>query len=474
MQLEITLKGETGVHARTDLGYLLHKNPSRVHAREVASGQAYVFFSDDNEDRATATLILDVDPVQLVRGRSAADRGLLTQYVNDRPYAASSFLSVAINKCFAQTMAGKSKERQELAERALELEARIVPVGISGEEDIIANLFEPLGYDVHVSLFPTALDEHERRYGDVRLTGRVRISDLLNHIYVLLPVLDNAKHWWIDKAEVETLLSKGEGWLEQHPEKDFIAMRALKYRRALANLALARLNEADAQDDEPLEGAGSQDEKDAQEETLETPIRLHDLRLDTVAEQLASRGAQSVLDLGCGEGKLMARLIKERAFRKIVGVDASIATLERASRRLYLDRAGDAMRERVQLLQGSLTYADRRLMGFDAAALVEVIEHIDPWRLSSLAAALFGVTQPGLVLVTTPNREYNALFENLPDGKLRHPDHRFEWTRSEFADWCQSAAETFGYSVELSSLGPEHERLGGPSQMAVFERKVAA
>jgi len=471
MQLELTLSGAGEDYAATDLGYLLHKNPDRVHIRDVASGRAYVFFSQASEDAATAVLTIDVDPVALVRGRSQADRGLLTQYVNDRPFAAGSFLSVAMAKSFGQSMSGRSKERQHLADRPLDLVARIVPVALSGDDDLGERLFEPLGYNVDSRLYPTSLDDDERRYADIRLSGKVRLADLLNHIYVLLPVLDNAKHWWIDKTEVETLLEKGEGWLGDHPEKDMIARRALKHRRALANLALARLQEAEATDAEPEEEAEARHNKDAAEEELEKPIRLHDLRLDTVADVLKSKHATTVLDLGCGEGRLMARLIKERRFRKIVGVDAAISTLERATRRLRLDRAGEAMRARVQVMQGSLTYADRRLQGFDAAAMVEVIEHIEPTRLSAVASALFGAALPNTVIITTPNREYNALFETMPAGRFRHPDHRFEWTRAEFADWCNGVCSTYDYDVTFAPLGPEDERFGAPSQMAVFERR---
>ncbi len=473
MQLELTLRSnEPRVSAR-DLGYLLHKNPDNVHVRDVASGKAYVFFTEAGDSLTTAVLAIDVDPVALVRGRSKADRGLLTQYVNDRPYAAGSFLAVAMAKSFGQSMSGRSKERQELAGELLDLGARIVPVGLAGDIDLAERLFKPLGYDVTTTLFPTALDENERRYADVRIRGKFRLADLLNHIYVLLPVLDNAKHWWIDHAEVANLLDKGEGWLNDHPEKELIARRALKHRRALANLALARLKEADATDDAPEEEEDVAQAKDAVEENLEQPIRLHTLRLDTVAEVLKSKGAETVLDLGCGEGKLMARLIKERAFRRIVGVDAAVATLERAARRLRLDQAGDAMRERVKLLQGSLTYADRRLEGFDAAAMVEVIEHIEPTRLSAVASALFGATAPRLVVLTTPNRDYNALFEGMADGAMRHPDHRFEWTRAEFAEWCERICRDYDYVVEIMPLGPEDESQGAPSQMAVFERRAA-
>ncbi|MCH9806649.1 MAG: 3' terminal RNA ribose 2'-O-methyltransferase Hen1 [Alphaproteobacteria bacterium] len=470
MQLELTLTGRAGDFSARDLGFLLHKHPDHVHKRQVAVGDAYVFFTESGDERTTVVLAIDVDPVALVRGRSPGDRGLLTQYVNDRPYAASSFLSVAISKSFGQSMSGRSKERQDLAERKLDFEARVVPVALTGDLDVAHRLFEPLGYKVVTDLLPVSLDANERRYASLTLCSEVRLADLLNHIYVLLPVLDNAKHWWIDEAEVANLLAKGEGWLEGHPEKEFIARRALKHRRGLANMALARLKEAEASEDAPDEEEQAAEKQQQSEGALEKPIRLHELRLDTVAGVLRANNAASVLDLGCGEGKLMARLIKERGIRRIVGVDASIATLERAARRLYLDRAGETMRERVQLLQGSLTYADRRLEGFDAAALVEVIEHIDPPRLSALASAVFGVAKPNLVVVTTPNREYNALFEAMPAGTLRHPDHRFEWTRAEFADWSQGVAQMFAYTVEFSPLGPVDEAHGPPSQMAVFKR----
>ncbi len=471
MQLELTLNCAGEDYEPRDLGFLLHKNPDRVHVRDVAAGKAYVFFRKISGSEATAVLAVDVDPVALVRGRSKEDRGLLTQYVNDRPFAAGSFLAVAMAKSFGQSMSGRSKQRQALADRALDFAARIVPVALTGENDIARELFGPLGYQVETRLYATSLDANERRYADLRLSGKVRLGELLNHVYVLLPVLDNAKHWWIDEAEVDTLLSKGEGWLRDHPARDLIARRALKHRRALANLAIARLEEAEAESREPDQREQLQQGKDALEDDLEKPIRLHDLRLDTVAQVLKAKGASSVLDLGCGEGRLIARLVKERHFSRIVGVDAAIATLERASRRLRLDRAGEAMHKRVQLLQGSLTYADRRLEGFDAAAMVEVIEHIEPARLSAVAGALFGAAAPNTVVITTPNRDYNALFETLPAGSFRHPDHRFEWTREEFTNWCSSICEAYAYDVAISPLGPGHDRLGAPSQMAVFDRR---
>lgn len=463
MQIEITLLAPEGAdYQARDLGFLLHKHPDHLHERTTAAGVVSIFFTEAGDRRATAVLHLEVDPVGLVRGKGRHSDGLLDQYVNDRPYVANSFLSVALSRSYGQSMSGKSKDRQELAERALPFEVRIVPVAVSGGAEVITALFEPLGYSISAEVLD---DTGQRGIFNLRIAGEVRLSKLLNHLYVLVPVLDNAKHWWIGPEEIDKLLAKGEGWLADHPANDLIARRALKHRRGLVHLALARLAEAAAPEDEEDESAVPEPE-----EALEKPIRLHDLRLDTVLGVLREHGAASVLDLGCGEGKLIARLIRERGISRILGVDASARTLEVAARRLRLDTAGEAMRERVRLQFGSLTYGDRRWHGFDAAALVEVIEHIDPPRLSALELSVFADAAPRLVVVTTPNREYNALFEGMEPGALRHHDHRFEWTRAEFEDWGNGVAGRNGYDVAFQPLGPLDETLGAPSQMAVFTR----
>ncbi|MEM9499152.1 MAG: 3' terminal RNA ribose 2'-O-methyltransferase Hen1 [Pseudomonadota bacterium] len=463
MQIEISLLAleDCGYPAR-DLGFLLHKHPDHLHERDVSAGKVSIFYPEVSDTRTTAVLHLDIDPVGLVRGRSKHADGLLDQYVNDRPYVANSFLSVALGRSYGQSMSGKSKERQALADQPLPFEVRVVPVAVSGGAEIIKAVFEPLGYEVS----PTVLDASGmREVHDLRIAGTVRLSELLNHLYVLVPVLDNSKHWWIDKEEIEKLLAKGEGWLSDHPAKELITRRALKHRRALVYKALERLAEDAVRDPEDEDTPAQEPEAE-----LEKPIRLHDLRLDTVKGVLKEAGAASVLDLGCGEGKLIRRLIKERGIVRIVGVDPSVRTLEVASRRLHMDQAGDRMRERVQLQMGSLTYGDRRWQGFDAATLVEVIEHIDPPRLSALELSLFGDAKPRLVIVTTPNREYNALFEGMEEGTTRHPDHRFEWTRAEFETWGARIAEDYGYTARYEPLGPVDDTHGAPSQMAVFTR----
>jgi len=454
----------------TDLGYLLHKNPGRAQSFELSFGQAHVFYPEASESRCTAALLLDIDPVGLVRNRRgpAGEGGTLEQYVNDRPYAASSFLSVAIAQVYGSALAGKSRERPELAKMALPLQARLAVVPCRGGEGFLRRLFEPLGYAVSARQHP--LDERFPDWGDgpyftVELQRQCRLGDLLSHLYVLVPVLDAEKHYWVGEDEVEKLLRHGEGWLSAHPERESIARRYLKYQPRLARAALARL----ADEDHPDPDAEAQAQA-VEEAAVEQRLSLHEQRLGAVLATLRECGARRILDLGCGEGKLLRELLRDRTFQEIVGVDVSYRALEMARERLHWDRLPAAQQKRLTLMQGALTYRDRRLAGYDAAAVVEVIEHLDPSRLPAFERALFEFARPGCVVLTTPNTEYNVKFESLPAGKFRHRDHRFEWTRAEFQAWASGVAQRFAYTVRFLPVGPEDPAVGAPTQMGVFRR----
>ena len=447
----------------TDLGFLLHKHPDRVHETELAFGKSYVFYPEATEARCEAALVLDIDPVGLVRGRGAGE-GLLEQYVNDKPYAASSFMSVALARSLRSAMAGTSKDRPELAARDIPLEAMITPLPARGGETLVRALFEPLGWTVTIEPLAGPSAGNASRYVTLRLAGDARLSALLNHIYVLIPVLDDDKHYWVGEDEVAKLLERGKGWLEIHPSRELIVKRYLAHRRSLTRAALERLAPETREEDTAPQG------RDAPEEVLETPIRLNDARLDAVIEALRATGAKTMVDLGCGEGKLLSRLVRERWLERLVGVDASARALERTAGRLKLNAVGGPREGHVSLLHAALTYRDKRWAGLDAATLVEVIEHLDPERLPALARVVFGKARPGAVIVTTPNVEYNVLFATLPAGKLRHPDHRFEWTRAEFRAWVKTVEDAFGYHAEFGDIGTVHETHGAPTQMAVFRR----
>jgi 3' terminal RNA ribose 2'-O-methyltransferase Hen1 len=446
----------------TDLGYLLHKNPARSQSFNLGFGQVHVFYPEAGDERCTAALLLDVDPVALVRKDGG---GALDQYVNDRPYVASSFLSVAINGVLGSALAGRSKERPNLAETAIPLEAMIAALPARGGEPVLRTLFEPLGYSVTVEahpLDPQFPDWGSSPYYTVRLRATVRLSDLLTHLYVLVPVLDDEKHYWVGDEEVEKLLRYGEGWLAAHPQRELIATRYLKRRHGLVRAALARLVTAEETDEATEAG-------DAEEAAVEKPISLHTQRLAAVVAALKATGANRVLDLGCGEGRLIEGLLKEPQFKEIVGMDVSPRALEIAKQHLHLDR-NPQKQSRVTLMQGSLLYRDDRLAGFEAAAVVEVIEHLDAPRLAAFERAVFGAARPRTVVITTPNAEYNVRWPTLPAGRFRHRDHRFEWTRAEFQAWAEGVAAAYGYTVAFAPLGPDDAEVGAPSQMATFTR----
>jgi 3' terminal RNA ribose 2'-O-methyltransferase Hen1 len=448
----------------TDLGYLLHKHPERLHEIEQTFGKAWVFYPEASDRRCEAALVLDVDPVGLVRGKGHAE-GLLDQYVNDRPYAASSFLSVALNRAFRTAMSGVCNARPELAESAIPLEAAVTPLPMRGGEKLVRNLFEPLGWSVEVDPVEGP-DEASvsSLYGRLKLTGVSRLSALLNHLYVLIPVLDDAKHYWVGEDEIDKLLKRGEGWLDQHPAKELIVRRYLRHRGVLARAALERLAPETQQEAVEPEARG------APEVVLEAPIRLNDERMIAVVEALRATGAKTIADLGCGEGKLLHRLLREKWAERLIGLDPAARELEWAAKRLKLHVPGGPPEGRVLLLHGSLTYRDDRWAGADAVALVEVIEHLDQERLPLLERVVFGEACPATVVVTTPNAEYNKLFPNLAAGGFRHPDHRFEWIRSEFQAWANRIGSTYGYRPTIGGIGRPDEALGAPTQMAVFRR----
>jgi 3' terminal RNA ribose 2'-O-methyltransferase Hen1 len=316
----------------SDLGYLLHKHPDRCQSFDLSFGKVRVFYPEVGPERCSACLLLDVDPVGMVRRKNANASFMLGQYVNDRPYSASSFTSVAIAQVFGSALQGRCKDRPELAQTPIPLSARIDVLPVRGGERFLRNVFELLGYVVEATRCP--LDEQFPEWGEspyfaVTIHKTTTLAELLTHLYVLIPVFDNAKHYWIGEDEMEKLLAKGDGWLAAHPEKAEITRRYLKFQPSLFRQALARL----VQEEEPLE---VEDDRpaDRTEDVLESSLSLNEQRHGAVLAALRASGAKRVLDLGCGEGKLLRELLKERQFEEIVGLDVSIRSLEVAQRRL--------------------------------------------------------------------------------------------------------------------------------------------
>ena len=478
MLLTITAEGENAAA----LSFLLHKHPDKLQQVELSVGAAYIFYPECEKEKVTAALLLDIDPIGMVRNAKnfAGKDFLLGQYVNDRPYVASSFMSSAISKAFSSAMNGSCKEHPEFIDMPLALTAKIsVLPAPRGGELLIKRLFEPLGYTVEAErhLLDTQFSEWGYgKYFTLTLKNTLALKDLLSHLYVLIPVLDNEKHYFITQNEVEKLLQKGKGWLEQHPEREIIVSRYLINLKSLVRSAFEVLQAAEDGIIPDTDNEAEQDELTKIEDTAAAHTqlqkvkkeRLHDIRLKLVAEKLKQSGAASVIDLGCGDGKLLRLLLKEKQFTRIAGTDVSYSELEKSQDKLHWNEMPEKQRERLSLFQSSLTYRDKRFSGFDAAAVVEVIEHLDPNRLPALEKSLFTYAKPQIIVLTTPNREYNVRYENLSAGKVRHSDHRFEWTRSEFEAWAERVARENNYTVAFFPVGEEEENIGAPSQMAVF------
>jgi 3' terminal RNA ribose 2'-O-methyltransferase Hen1 len=443
----------------TDLGYLLHKHPDKLQTFNLSFGQAQVFYPEATDTICTVALMLDVNAVELVRGKAGSQPQTLGDYVSDRPYVASSFLSVAISQVFRSAMCGQCRDRPELANIPIPLTVRIPVLPSRGRESFVRDLFAPLGYEIQLERLP--LDQHFTHWGnssyfDLTLNHTIRLQDLLGHLYVLIPVLDDHKHYFVNEEEVAKLLRHGAGWLTTHPLREEIANRYLKRQRSLTRSALAQIAP------EEVEIV----EIDETTEPTIAPVSLNEQRLQTVVAVLKEYGAKRVVDLGCGEGKLVA----EPQFSEILGMDVTYRSIEIAQTRV-LARLLIDQQQRLQIIQGSLTYRDDRLAGYDAATVIEVIEHMDIDRLATFERVLFDCARPQLVIVTTPNIEYNVNYPNLAAGKLRHVDHRFEWTRTEFENWGKTVQDNYSYSVEFRPIGDGDSAVGSPTQMAVFTAK---
>jgi 3' terminal RNA ribose 2'-O-methyltransferase Hen1 len=450
----------------TDLGYLLFKHPDKCQAFDLSFGTARVFYPEASDAKCTAALVLDVNPVDLARGKAGAKRQTLAAYVSDRPYAASSFLSVAISQVFRTAMTGRCEQKQNLADTPIPLVAKIPVLPSRGREGFLRGLFEPLGYQVDIrrlTLDDAFPDWGNSSYFDVELTHTIKLCDLLSHLHVMIPVLDDDKHYYVNEDEIEKLLRHGEGWLATHPLKAEITSRYLKRQRGLTRDALAQIAIEEVAEETP--------DRETPEDIIEQPISLNQQRMETVVAALKTNGVQRIVDLGCGEGKLLKLLLKEPTFQDILGMDVTYRSLEFARERV-LERLPIHQKGRLQLIQGSLNYRDARIAGYDAATVIEVIEHLELDRLKAFERVLFEFAQPRIAIVTTPNIEYNVKFENLPTGKLRHPDHRFEWTRAEFQNWAKLIVDRYKYSVDFHSIGAIDAEVGSPTQMALFTANV--
>lgn len=451
----------------TDLGTLLGMHSDETQTVSLPWGTAHVFFPEVGAERSTAALLVEVDPLEISepahhRGASAA----LSRYVNDRPYVASCLLSVAIGRVFSNALDGGSHDHEALAERAIPLTAALSAVPCSGGRPAIDALFAPLGYTIEAVRHP--LDPRFPEWGEsplwsISIHNEVRLAELLSHLCVLVPALDDDGHDCVGFGAVAELAMPGAEWVQRHPARDRFAARRIREPRTLRGAASVR----------PPSDEETERRADAEEAALERGTSLDERRGRAVIGALLAARATRVLDLGCGDGNLVRALLDDNTFERVIGCDVSLGALQRAERTLRLERMPEAKRARLELILGSAVYRDPRFAEVDAICLVEVIEHIDPPRLPQLARVVFESARAHTVIVTTPNREHNVRFPALPEGRLRHRDHRFEWTRAELAAWCDGIRREHGYSATISGIGDDDDEVGPPTQMVVFTRDEA-
>ncbi|KAA9268247.1 3' terminal RNA ribose 2'-O-methyltransferase Hen1 [Corynebacterium amycolatum] len=432
-----------------DLGFILRKHPDRVHEAELKFGVARVFFPTATDAECTAALWVDIDRDELLKLKQyRADTFNLTGYINDRQWAASSLLTVALKSVFSTAMVMEKTSPYDETPSDLTATVAAVP----GTEEEIRALFEPLGWKVTCDFFNNIAGQ--KFSPTVTLTGRATVRDLLNHLYILLPVLDGGKHYWVDDREIDKLAARAQDWLPEHPQREKILKRYLADQKGLVNEAVVKLaGEAGA-----IELASGD----------QTAKPLNRQRQDRVLREVFSLRPRSVVDIGCGSGVLLGPMLENPRIAQIVGTDVSVGELRKAHKALNLDRMPERQAARVELFQSSVTYADERIANMDVAILMEVIEHVDADRLPALENNVFGLARPQYVIVTTPNSDYNACYPNLAPGQFRHLDHRFEFSRVEFRQWANGVADKFGYLVDFDGIGDVHETYGQPTQMAVF------
>lgn len=431
------------------ISYLLAKNPNNVYERSVNGHLVRMFFSSFTEEEVCVTFFVTTDSIEL--SRNNPEKYDITSYINDREFVVSSIFCTFLRTALGTALNGKPKEEYiSWVDHPFPLEFSFGPLASPLSDQAIVDLFEPLGYMVEITYGAVDYQMNLKRKSTARfvtIKGMTTLQKGLQQLFVLIPVLDDYKHYYIDEKEVDKMERYGEGWLDQHPQRELIVRKALRFKDVYSLL----------------------EKKKEQDFKTERKIRLNDRRYEKLVQyvqQLPYR--ESIVDFGSGEGKLSEKLGFVNGVKEILAVEPSESESLKA-----LKRFEKVVKDKNFLLpkqmMGSLFYYDERLKNKDVMILCEVIEHIDMDRLPKIMKTILQDYLPKALLITTPNMEYNQVYD-MGDG-YRHHDHRFEWTRAEFKSWCESQDKKNEYELTFDGIGEEHAVYGHPTQMCLFKRR---
>lgn len=499
MQLAIKATGE----GAKMLSFLLSKNPQNLYDRSEKGYRVRLTYTVFTDTEVEAVLIVTPDPVELVK--NSPDVYDITQYINDREFVTSSLFCSYARSALGTALNGRPKEEySEWVNHAFNLTISFGPVASDLPDAVINDLFEYLGYEVTIERGQADYRFQLKERSSARfisISGLSTVQAALKQLFVLIPVLDNYKHYYLSEQEIDKLQRYGEGWLDRHPLRELIIKRSLRFQDLIDQAALIY---GDKRWEQPAEGynvwkpAVGREEiaKTAEIKGIEELEELEELDGIDEAERLDGESAresapfvslneqryqaivkivenipakQTLVDFGAGEGKLSVRLGFIPGVKEILAVEPTERAQLRAIERFDKAARREAFVKPIPVW-GSLFYYDERLRCKDVMILCEVIEHIDEYRLPGTMECLFKEYQPKTLIVTTPNAEYNAFYQ-MPE-KMRHKDHRFEWTRQEFSEWCNGWANLYPYEVQIEGIGDQTEEYGQPTQTAIFTRQV--
>ncbi|TDL78499.1 3' terminal RNA ribose 2'-O-methyltransferase Hen1 [Peribacillus frigoritolerans] len=446
--MQLTIKA-TGDNVKA-ISYLLSKNPNNLYERNHKGHLVRLFYSKFEETELEVTIFVTPDPIDLVKNNSNSYD--ITHYINDREFAVSSLFCSFIRSALGTALNGQPKEEySEWVNYRFSFQFEFGPVVSSLSDKQLKDLFEPIGYEVAISRPDIEYSFEMKDKSSARsicLKGMKTLQNGLRQLFVLIPVIDNYKHYYIDDKEIEKLERYGEGWLEDHPKRDYIYRQSLRFKEIFSI----------------VENKKTEEKK---EEKIEK-VRLNDLRYEKIIDFVNQMKPRSIVDFGSGEGKLSVRLGFADGVKEIMAVEPSQSATLKAIERF--DKVKNKEKFVVpETIWGSLFYYDERLKGKDVMILCEVIEHIDEFRLPKVLDTILHDYQPNALIITTPNREYNEIYDM--EDHFRHNDHRFEWTRAEFRHWCEERNHRKIYDLQFEGIGEEHDRHGFPTQMCVFVRK---